>query len=103
MLLKVLSNKQHGRGAFKSYDFLFIYSYISVHSTGYVLKHLNFLAEELSKRGYFVGLKLIPMHFAKLILEEFKNGEISLNTFLRVLINSLFFLTGLRSYYQLWC
>lgn len=102
ILLRVLSNRRQKGTMSKSYDFLFIYSYIPVRSTGYVLKHLNFLAGELSHRGYLVGLKLTPLHYMKINLEEFKKGGVSLNIFLRVLFNGLFFLTGLLSLYQPW-
>ena len=86
--------------ASKGYDFLFVCSSIPVHSNGYVLKHLNFLANELSKRGYVVGLKLTPLHSTKIALKEFKKSKISLRTFTFVLANNLFFLTNLSSSFQ---
>ena len=87
----MLSNKQPKGNASKSYDFLFINSSIPVHSNGYVLKHINFLADELSKRGYVVGLKLAPLHHIKITLQELKKGKISFRTFVFALISNLFF------------
>ena len=97
----MLANKRIKSVASKNYDFLFIYSSIPIRSNGYVLKHLKFLAEELSNRGYVVGLKLVPLHFTKITLEEFKKGKITLRTFTIGLINNLFFLTSLILSFQL--
>ena len=88
----MLSNRNLKDNVVKDYDFLFIYSYIPIRVNGYVLKHLNYLAEELSKRGYSVALKLVPLHTIRLSLKEFKNHEISLNTFLRIMLNGIFFI-----------
>lgn len=96
----MLSNKRSKQVASRSYDFLFVSSSIPVYSNGYVLKHLNFLANELSNRGYVVGLKLAPLHSTKIAFEEFKKGKISLRTFAFVLINNFFFLTGLPLSFQ---
>lgn len=76
----------------RNYDFVFIHSSISPFgAAGYVLKHLNFLAEELCNRGYTVGIKFIPIHYIKITWQEFKKGGISFRNFLIAFVLNLIF------------
>ena len=87
-------------------DFLFILPYINPDNAGYVIKHIAFLASELSRLGYNVSVLILPKAAKNIARAKLDNGVISIRRFLLAwiyysLFNSSIFHRVFRYLYSL--
>lgn len=87
-------------------DFLFILPYVYPDNVGYVIKHIAFLASELSRLGYSVSVLILPNAAKDIARAKLDNGVISFRRFLLSwiyysLFNSSIFYRVFRYLYSL--